>query len=148
MTKSVRGAKGKRAAAKVPKPARVLKPAKARTPAKGRKKALKPRYVDEPLLQSALRDTDPSEASEGSRRPQELLKAESAGRVAKRVAKHRAEMQRRGMKLLQIWVPDTSSPDFLAEARRQSLLVRDGPDDAEWSEAAVAELDLGPPYEG
>ena len=32
---------------------------------------------------------------------------------------------RKGMKLLKIWVPDTSRPEFAIEAQRQALLLRD-----------------------
>ena len=38
------------------------------------------------------------------------------------VRKHRAAMRAAGFKLVQMWVPDTKSPKFIAEARRQ----RDG----------------------
>ena len=68
----------------------------------------------------------------------------SKSAVATRVAKHRAQMRRAGMKLLQIWVPDVSRPDFLAEARRQSLLLRDDPQEQEilnWLEQAAAAID-------
>lgn len=40
-----------------------------------------------------------------------------------KVRDHRARMRARGMKLVQIWVPDTSSPEFQSEARRQSRLI-------------------------
>ncbi|MCX5497381.1 antitoxin MazE family protein [Kaistia dalseonensis] len=48
-----------------------------------------------------------------------------------RVQAHRARMRAQGMKLVQIWVHDTSSPEYLAEARRQSLLVAQSPHEAE-----------------
>jgi hypothetical protein len=32
-------------------------------------------------------------------------------------------MRKRGMKLIQLWVPDPKSPYFIAEARRQSRLL-------------------------
>ena len=38
-------------------------------------------------------------------------------------AAHRAEMRASGLRLIEIWVPDTSAPGFAQEARRQSLLV-------------------------
>jgi hypothetical protein len=41
---------------------------------------------------------------------------------------------------VQIWVPDTTRPEFAAECRRQSLLVRDDPlerDTLEWLQAAA-----------
>lgn len=40
-----------------------------------------------------------------------------------KVRNFRARMRARGMKLVQIWVPDTSSATFRTEARRQSRLV-------------------------
>lgn len=40
-----------------------------------------------------------------------------------RVRAHRARMRAKGMRLVQFWVPDTRTPEFKAEARRQSLLV-------------------------
>jgi hypothetical protein len=36
-----------------------------------------------------------------------------------KVSAHRARMRAQGMRLLQIWVPDTRSPEFAKEARRQ-----------------------------
>lgn len=47
----------------------------------------------------------------------------SASDVRKRVAAHRAELRRRGLRPIQIWVPDTRAPGFAEEARRQSRLV-------------------------
>ena len=40
-----------------------------------------------------------------------------------RVQNHRDRMRERGFRLLQIWVPDTRTPEFAEEARRQSLAV-------------------------
>ena len=40
-----------------------------------------------------------------------------------RRAPHRAQMRARGLRAIEIWVPDTSAPGFAEEARRQSLLV-------------------------
>ena len=42
---------------------------------------------------------------------------------AQKVRDHRDRMRRKGMRLVQLWVPDVSTPQFAAEARRQSLLV-------------------------
>jgi Protein of unknown function (DUF3018) len=44
-----------------------------------------------------------------------------------KVRTHRARMRARGMKLVQFWVPDTASPSFRAEARRQSLAAANSP---------------------
>lgn len=47
---------------------------------------------------------------------------------ARRVANHRAELRRQGLRPIQIWVPDTRAPGFAEEARRQSRLVDQAPD--------------------
>ncbi len=43
------------------------------------------------------------------------------------VQRHREKMRARGFRLIQIWVPDTASPGFAEECRRQSLLVAHDP---------------------
>jgi Protein of unknown function (DUF3018) len=48
-----------------------------------------------------------------------------------KVRNHRARMRAKGMKLVQIWVPDTASPEFKAEALRQSRLAAQSPQEAE-----------------
>jgi hypothetical protein len=40
-----------------------------------------------------------------------------------KVKSYRARMRAKGLRLVQIWVPDTRSPRFLAEARRQGRAV-------------------------
>ena len=40
-----------------------------------------------------------------------------------RVRRHRARMRAAGLRPVQIWVPDTRSESFRAEAHRQSLAV-------------------------
>jgi len=40
-----------------------------------------------------------------------------------KVRAHRARLRRRGLRPIQIWVPDVRSRAFAREARRQSLLV-------------------------
>ena len=40
-----------------------------------------------------------------------------------RVAEHRARLRAQGLRPIQIWVPDVNSPEFAAEAHRQSLAV-------------------------
>jgi len=44
-----------------------------------------------------------------------------------RVQKHRANLKAQGMRPVQIWVPDTRSPQFAAECRRQSALIATDP---------------------
>jgi hypothetical protein len=48
-----------------------------------------------------------------------------------KVRDHRARMKAKGMKLVQLWVPDTSSAEFKAEARRQSRLIAQSPHEAD-----------------
>ena len=60
-----------------------------------------------------------------------------------RVQKHRASLKARGMRPVQLWVPDTRSADFAAECRRQSALLDAGPQEREildWIEQ-VADTD-------
>lgn len=40
-----------------------------------------------------------------------------------KVAAHRKRLRAQGLRPIQIWVPDTRSPEFAAEAHRQSLAV-------------------------
>ena len=40
-----------------------------------------------------------------------------------KVRAHRARLRRQGLRPIQVWVPDTRSPEFAAEAHRQSRLV-------------------------
>lgn len=47
--------------------------------------------------------------------------------VARRVSEHRRRLRERGLRPVQIWVPDTRRPGFAEECRRQSLSVRDDP---------------------
>ncbi len=47
-----------------------------------------------------------------------------------KVREHRARMRAKGLKLVQLWVPDTSSVEFKAEARRQSRLIARSPHEA------------------
>jgi hypothetical protein len=43
------------------------------------------------------------------------------------VRRYRERMRAKGLRQIQLWVPDTRSPVFAAECRRQSLLVVDDP---------------------
>jgi hypothetical protein len=40
-----------------------------------------------------------------------------------RVREHRERLRRQGLRPVQIWVPDVRAPEFVAEARRQSVAV-------------------------
>lgn len=43
----------------------------------------------------------------------------------------RRTQRSKSMKLLRVWVPDPAAPGFQAEARRQAVLLRDAPEEAE-----------------
>ena len=45
--------------------------------------------------------------------------------VKRRVTRHRDKLRASGLRPLQIWVPDTRSPGFATEARRQSMRLWD-----------------------
>lgn len=51
--------------------------------------------------------------------------------VRSRVADYRKRMAERGLRVVQIWVPDTRRPGFAAECRRQSLLLHSDPQEKE-----------------
>jgi hypothetical protein len=60
-----------------------------------------------------------------------------------RMKRYRSRKQATGMRLIQLWVPDTRSPRFAAECRRQSRLLNGDPAEAETLEfiARVADWD-------
>ena len=59
--------------------------------------------------------------------PQEVRRATTRLKVRE----YRQRLRAQGMRPIQIWVPDVRSPEFTAEARRQSLLVAQSPEEAE-----------------
>jgi len=73
---------------------------------------------------------EPEAAPEASRSEASMLEARrSANR--RKVQEHRQRLRAQGMRPIQIWVPDVHSPEFAAEARRQSLLANASPEEAE-----------------
>ena len=62
-----------------------------------------------------------------------------------KVRAHRERLRAQGLRPIQIWVPDVRAPGFLAEARRQSLLVATSPADKEDQAFidAISELKFG-----
>lgn len=44
-----------------------------------------------------------------------------------KVRAYRARMRAQGLKLVQMWLPDVNSPEFAAEAHRQSLAIAQSP---------------------
>jgi hypothetical protein len=52
-------------------------------------------------------------------------------KASERMRSYRARRQASGLRLIQIWVPDTRSKRFAAECRRQSRLLQGDPAEAE-----------------
>jgi hypothetical protein len=51
--------------------------------------------------------------------------------TADRVQKHRESLRAAGLRPVQIWIPDTRRRGFAKECRRQSLILRDDPNETE-----------------
>ena len=58
-------------------------------------------------------------------------------------SRYRARMRAQGFRPLQLWVPDSRSPKFAAECRRQSQSIARGPegDIENFLEAAAREIE-------
>jgi hypothetical protein len=54
-----------------------------------------------------------------------------AMKVSERMRGYRARKQASGLRLIQLWVPDTRSKRFAAECKRQSRLLKGDPAEAE-----------------
>jgi hypothetical protein len=52
-------------------------------------------------------------------------------KAKERMKGYRARKQANGLRLIQLWVPDTRSKRFAAECRRQSQIVSASPSEAE-----------------
>jgi hypothetical protein len=63
-------------------------------------------------------------ASSSKRRPKAV---KGSGPVKQRVGAHRERLRAQGLRPIQIWVPDTRSPNFAKEVRRQCLLANASP---------------------
>lgn len=65
--------------------------------------------------------------------------------ISDRVQKHRQALRAAGLRPVQIWVPDTRRPGFLAECRRQAALVsaadKNDADLSDFMDAALSDLD-------
>jgi len=61
-----------------------------------------------------------------------------------KVRKHRARLRQRGLRPIQIWVPDVRAPGFKAKAHRQALAVAASPHAADDQAFIDAVSDLGP----
>jgi hypothetical protein len=53
---------------------------------------------------------------------------------SERVKRRRDKLRAAGLRPVQLWVPDTTKPEFREEARRQSRLIRDSETEASRAE--------------
>jgi len=44
-----------------------------------------------------------------------------------RTRRYRERMRQQGLRRIELWVPDVDSPEFIAEARRQSRIIAETP---------------------
>jgi len=51
------------------------------------------------------------------------MRASARAKSREKVRAHRQRLRRRGLRPIQIWVPDVRSPAFAREAHKQSLAV-------------------------
>ncbi len=56
-----------------------------------------------------------------------MSKSEQRKTTGGQTRAHHDRMRARGMKLVHVWVPDTKSPEFAAEAARQSRMIAESP---------------------
>jgi len=61
---------------------------------------------------------------------------------ASRVQKHRESLREKGLKLVQIWVPNTHSKGFSEECKRQSLLAKNSDQEQEINDFIAKAADL------
>jgi hypothetical protein len=74
----------------------------------------------------------------------EVMAAHEPKRTRDRVDEHRRRLRQRGLRPVQIWVPDVRSPSFKLEAHRQSLAVAASAHESEDQAFvdAISELDF------
>lgn len=72
------------------------------------------------------------------------MSTEEAKSARVKMRDYRARLRAAGLRPVQIWVPDTRAENFDAEARRQSLLVRDRVSESEALDFIEAATDASP----
>jgi hypothetical protein len=59
------------------------------------------------------------------------MSAEGKRKSREKARAYRERMRAKGLRPVQLWLPDTRTPEFAAEAHRQSLAVANSPTEAE-----------------
>ena len=70
------------------------------------------------------------------------VKASGDMKPKEKMRAYRDRLRRQGLRPVQLWVPDTRSPAFVAEARRQWQRVRSNPGEDEVMDFIEAAADL------
>jgi hypothetical protein len=59
-----------------------------------------------------------------------------------RTRRYRQRLREQGLRRIELWVPDVNTPEFIAEARRQSLAIANSPH-AEEDQALIGAISEG-----
>ena len=59
------------------------------------------------------------------------MNAEGKRKSREKARAYRERMRAKGLRPVQLWLPDTRTPEFAAEAHRQSRLVAESPGEAD-----------------
>ncbi len=70
-------------------------------------------------------------ASKASKPKSASAKRSRAKSSREKVSAHRARLRKRGFRLVQMWLPDTRTPEFAAQAHRASLAIANSATEAE-----------------
>lgn len=62
--------------------------------------------------------------------------------IATRVQKHRANLRHKGLKPVQIWVPNVDSKGFAQECKRQAMLVKNSESEQEINDLIESTADF------
>jgi hypothetical protein len=87
-----------------------------------------------PMKRNSKRTTVPARAKMAVRKaskPKTTVKPSHAKTSREKVRAHRARMRERGFRLVQMWLPDTRSPQFIKAAHKDSLAIAHSAAEAE-----------------
>jgi hypothetical protein len=111
------------------------------------------------MKRTRKRPAAPARAKAAARKASKAKSAPAKHSLAKtsrdKVRAHRARMRKRGFRLVQMWLPDTRSPEFAAQAHQASLAIANSPTEAEdqafvdsvswWNSPQARELEKSEP---
>src|SRR4051812_13786271 len=86
-------------------------------------------YAGHPRLTLCMKEVDGRDKPGHDEAEMTSAKQRKANR--ERAAAHRARMRAEGLRRIELWVPDTRSPEFAKEARRQMRALARSPQEKE-----------------